>query len=49
MNLEDDWSMLDNDASMGQVHNMEPNKANFINVPVDMEQIQFSQYKANDG
>jgi hypothetical protein len=48
MNLEDDWNMLDDDASMGQIHNMEPNETNFLNVPVDMEQIQFAQYKADD-
>jgi hypothetical protein len=48
MNIEDDWYMLDNDASMGQVHNTETDKANLVNVPVDMEQIRFAQYMAND-
>jgi hypothetical protein len=48
MNIENDWYMLDDNASMGQVHNTEPNQADLVNVPVDMELIHFAQYMAND-
>jgi hypothetical protein len=49
MNIEDDWYMLDNNASMlGQVHNTDPNESDLVNVPVDLEKIHFVQFMAND-
>jgi hypothetical protein len=48
MNIEDDWYMEDDNASMGQVHNTAPDKADLVNVPVVMEQIYFAFYIAND-
>jgi Plavaka transposase len=48
MNIQDDRFMVDDDASMGEVNIMEPDESYFVNNPVDIEQIQFAQYKAND-